>query len=168
MLEDEERRTASPPLPSYEDSDAKPYLAIDAVEYWRVWRHANAWGGDAYADWFCYTYVEDADTLADLPPHSFAWRYFPGEEARGAITEDGEPFSPAKVVPLGSCVRCGATCQPAEPWSFNWDDGSCRRATVCPRCGRASFQSGTWEPPAGKEESDDSAAPLPVERWDLT
>jgi hypothetical protein len=147
MQEAELDRAPSPPTFGYEDSNTESSVAVDAVEYWRVWRHANAWGGDGYADWFCYTYLEDADTLADLPPHSFAWQYFPGEEACGAITEDGEPFSPAEAVPLGPCWRCGATCQPAEPWSFDWDDGSCQRIIVCSGCGLASHQSGTWDPP---------------------
>lgn len=55
-------------MPDDDDRAAEPDLAIDAVEYRLVWQHANAWGGDAYADWFCHTYASIASSLVDFPP----------------------------------------------------------------------------------------------------
>jgi hypothetical protein len=148
-----------------DDPAAEPDHPIDAVEYRPVWQHANAWGGDAYADWFCYVYVADADSLADLPTHSFAWRYFPGEAARGAPAEDGQPFTPAQAAALELCERCGVTAQPEGPWSFDEDDGTSLRAVVCPQCGLVSYQSGVWEPPAWQDRvigaSEDDGGDVP-------
>jgi hypothetical protein len=134
------------PVPDDDDRAAEPDLAIDAVEYRLVWQHANAWGGDAYADWFCHTYASIASSLVDLPAHSFAWWQFPGDVARGVSMEDGRPFTPAEVTPLNSCGRCRAPWQPTGPWKFNERDGSCLRDLVCPNCGLASCQSGIWNP----------------------
>jgi hypothetical protein len=134
------------PVANDDDRAAGPDLAIDAVEYRLVWQHANAWGGDAYADWFCYAYVTTAGSLADLPAHSSVWRHFPGDAARGMSMEHGQPFTPAEVAPLNVCERCRAPSQPAGPWNFNEHDGTCLRDLVCSGHGSTSCQSGIWNP----------------------
>jgi hypothetical protein len=138
-------------VPTYDDRTAEPDSPIDAVEYRPVWQHANAWGGDAYADWFCSTYLHHIASLVDLPAHSLAWQYFPGEAACGVPTRDGQPFTPAEFIALGLCECCGVTWQPAGPWQFNEGDGTCLRDLVCPCCGLASYQSGVWDPPTRRE-----------------
>jgi len=148
------------PVPN-DDDRAEPDLAVDAVEYRLVWQHANAWGGDAYADWFCHTYATSARSLVDLPTHSFAWRQFPGDVARGVAMEDGQPFTPAEVTPLKLCERCRAPWQPAGPWNFNECDGTCLRDLICPNCGLASCQSGIWNLPNWRESPRDVTAPSP-------
>jgi hypothetical protein len=140
-------------VPTDDDRAAEPDLAIDAVEYRPVWQHANAWGGDAYADWFCQTYVTVASSLVDLPAHSFAWRRYPGDAARGMSIQDGQPFTPAEAAPLTLCDRCRAPSQPAGAWNFNKRDGTCLRDLVCPNCGLASHQSGSWNPANWQESS---------------
>lgn len=138
-------------MPTDDDRVAEPDLAIDTVAYRPVWQHANAWGGDAYADWFCHTYVSIARSLVDLPAHSFAWRGYPGDAARGTSMEDGQPFTPAEVAPLTLCDRCRTRSQPAGPWNFNERDGTCLRDLVCPDCGLVSRQPGRWNPPNWQE-----------------
>jgi hypothetical protein len=140
-------------VPTDDDRAAEPDLAIDAVEYRPVWQHANAWGGDAYADWFCQTYVTVASSLVDLPAHSFAWRRYPGDAARGMSIQDGQPFTPAEAAPLTLCDRCRAPSQPAGAWNFDKRDGTCLRDLVCPNCGLASHQSGSWNPANWQESS---------------
>jgi hypothetical protein len=140
-------------VPTDDDRAAEPDLAIDAVEYRPVWQHANAWGGDAYADWFCQTYVPVASSLVDLPAHSFAWRRYPGDAARGMSMQDGQPFTPAEAAPLTLCDHCRAPLEPAGAWNFNKRDGTCLRDLVCPNCRLASHQSGSWNPANWQEPS---------------
>jgi len=133
---------------------------LGTLDYRPVWQHARAFGGDAYADWYCHTYLDLPDwrhmSPDDLPDHPFAWQWFPGEAACGQL-DDGEPFTPAEVQARGSCPRCGSAFEPTRPWHFDWGDGCCMRDVVCPGCGGLqSCQWGTWDPPEDSEADDDT------------
>jgi hypothetical protein len=148
-------------VPKYDDLPLEPGRAVDAIDYQPVWQHASAWGGTSYADWFCHTYLELAQSLTDLPTHSSAWHRFLVESAVAAARQNGGPFTPAETAPLGLCDRCGTTWQPAGPWQFN-DNGTCLRDLVCAGCGISARQFGTWDPSAwlGNPSGEDRDAPI--------
>lgn len=154
-----------------DDPSALDPATLGTLDYRPVWQHARAFAGDAYADWYCHTYLGHADPPCcpeDLPDHEFAWQWFPGEAARGQLDDDGEPFTPAEIEPRGPCWRCGSAWQPAGAWHFDWGDGHCMRDIVCPGCGLQSYERGAWDPPEQPEPDDDTdqwAASGTMDAW---
>jgi len=149
-------------VPTYDDLPLEPRRAVDAIDYRPVWQHASAWGGITYADWFCHTYLEQAQSLTDLPTHSSAWHRFQVESASTAARQNGGPFTSAVTAALGLCDSCGTTWQPAGPWQFN-GDGTCLRDLICADCGTPSRHFGTWDPSAWLQNPSGEDGETPIE-----